>query len=102
MYQTRLLQAAGRKRPTRRGKMQDSYRASRLRAGVAVGVVALVAAVALWIGMTPARAAHAASAPGVTSVSWGSAHGRAVRLYTLTSGRGMTVKVTNYGAIIQS
>lgn len=33
-------------------------------------------------------------------IEWGEADGKTVELYTLTNDRGMTVKVTNYGAIL--
>ncbi|MGH2888410.1 MAG: aldose epimerase family protein [Solirubrobacteraceae bacterium] len=46
-----------------------------------------------------ARGAHPAS---ITSVPWGTANGQAVRLYTLDSGNGMTVHITNYGGVVQS
>jgi len=36
----------------------------------------------------------------VTKEPWGNADGNQVFLFTMTSGRGMTVKVTNYGATI--
>lgn len=38
--------------------------------------------------------------PAVTCAPWGMADGKAVYLYTLTNGNGVTLKVTNYGAII--
>ncbi len=82
--------------------MQYAFRGSRkLLAGLSA--CALVAGVVLWMGssQSAARTAHHA-APGVSSVHWGTVRGQEVRLYTLTSGNGMKVKVTNYGAIIQS
>ncbi len=42
---------------------------------------------------------HAAS---ITSKPWGQVDGKLVMLYTLTNGHGMTVKITNYGAIVTS
>ena len=48
-----------------------------------------------------AGGAHAAS-DTVTSQSWGTADGKAVRLYTLTNAHGMQVKITNYGGTVTS
>jgi aldose 1-epimerase len=39
---------------------------------------------------------------GISSQPWGSVNGQAVKLYTLRSGNGMTVKITNYGGDVQS
>jgi aldose 1-epimerase len=38
----------------------------------------------------------------ISSEAWGEADGRPVELYTLTSGRGMTVRITTYGGTVQS
>jgi aldose 1-epimerase len=38
----------------------------------------------------------------ITSEPWGTADGQAVELYTLSNGRGMTVRVATYGATVQS
>jgi aldose 1-epimerase len=38
----------------------------------------------------------------VTSEPWGEVDGQAVELYTLSSGRGMTVKVATYGGVVHS
>jgi aldose 1-epimerase len=40
--------------------------------------------------------------PSISSVAWGSFASQPVRLYTLKSGNGMTVKITNFGATVQS
>lgn len=40
--------------------------------------------------------------PGISSQPWGTVNGKAVNLYTLTSGNGMTVNITNYGGVVQS
>ncbi len=40
--------------------------------------------------------------PSISSSPWGSVDGQTVNLYTLKSGRGMTVKITNFGATVQS
>jgi aldose 1-epimerase len=40
--------------------------------------------------------------PSITSQPFGLANGTPVNLYTLTNGRDMTVKITNYGGIVQS
>ena len=48
---------------------------------------------------SPARAAGATS-PTITSKPWGTYHGKKVNLYTLSNGS-MTVKITNFGGIVQ-
>jgi aldose 1-epimerase len=42
------------------------------------------------------------SSPSISSQAWGSFEGKQVSLWTLTSGRNMTVKITNFGATVQS
>jgi aldose 1-epimerase len=87
----------------------------RWRLLISSGVVAVAAVVLLGAGSAQAHAAshhhksHSAkhdgrpgARPGITSVSWGSVGGQAVNLYTLTSGNGMTVTITNYGGVVQS
>ena len=83
-----------------------------LSGSVVVAVTAVLLAVA---GSAQARGAshgqksHSAKhsdrfggRPGISSQSWGSVNGQTVYLYTLTSGNGMTVKITNYGGVVQS
>jgi aldose 1-epimerase len=48
------------------------------------------------------KPAHSSGSPSITSQSWGSVGGQPVNLYTLRSGNGMTVKITNYGGVVQS
>jgi aldose 1-epimerase len=50
-------------------------------------------------GVQPPR--HGRGAPGITSAPWGSVGSSAVNLYSLTNGT-MTVKITNYGGVVQS
>jgi aldose 1-epimerase len=38
----------------------------------------------------------------VSSIPWGSANSQPVKLFTLTNGHGMKVKITNYGGVVQS
>jgi aldose 1-epimerase len=38
----------------------------------------------------------------ITSQDWGTAHGQTVKLFTLTNSHRMTVKITNYGGVVQS
>jgi aldose 1-epimerase len=45
---------------------------------------------------------HGHGGLSITSQDWGSAHGQTVKLFTLKNGRGMTVKITNYGGVVQS
>ena len=87
----------------------------RLLAGSMV-VAAAAAAVLLGVaGSAQARAAShthkshstkpshgVADRPTVSSQVWGTVNGQTVNLYTLTSGNGMTVKITNYGGVVQS
>jgi aldose 1-epimerase len=50
-----------------------------------------------------AKAGHWSGGGGsISSVPWGIADGTAVNLYTLTSRGGMSVKITNYGGVVQS
>ncbi len=51
-----------------------------------------------------ARSKARSASPGgsITSTPWGTVDGQAVNLYTLTSSHGMTVKITNYGGVVQS
>jgi aldose 1-epimerase len=49
-----------------------------------------------------AAVASARGAPTITSVPWGTVGDQPVKLYTLTNSERMTVKITNYGGIIQS
>jgi len=44
---------------------------------------------------------HDAGGLSITSMPWGTADGQSVNLYTLTNGS-MTVKITNYGGVVQS
>jgi aldose 1-epimerase len=46
--------------------------------------------------------AHPSTSATITSQPWGNVSGQAVNLYTLTNGQGMTVKITNYGGVVQS
>ena len=80
----------------------------RPRTGLALfGATALVAG-AIGAGAASAHPGHGHhgqghghGTPGITSVPWGSVGGDAVNLYSLTSGK-MTVKITNYGGVVQS
>ena len=38
----------------------------------------------------------------ISGAPWGTANGQAVNLYTLRNSSGMTVKITNYGGVVQS
>ncbi|MGH3262229.1 MAG: hypothetical protein ACRDNS_09560, partial [Trebonia sp.] len=107
--------------------MQFAKRGDRwLLAAVAVGALSAL----LWFGLTMGDTASAAAGHGkhparhhahhparhhshrnwqqghgtasVTSQPWGTANGQAVQLYTLRSGNGMAVRITNYGGVVQS
>jgi aldose 1-epimerase len=80
----------------------------RTRAPVAAIIMLAVAATAL-AGASASTAAKPSrhvtkthTAPSITKEPWGTVDGQAVDLYTLTNSRGMEVKITNYGGIIQS
>jgi aldose 1-epimerase len=73
--------------------------------GIAV-FVGLVFLLGLVTGPAAAEPAIATAtghrAPTITSEPWGEVGGQPVDLYTLTNSRRMTVRITNYGGIIQS
>ncbi len=48
------------------------------------------------------REGRGPGAVSISSVAWGSAHGSCVELFTLTNSRGMSVKVSTYGGVVQS
>jgi aldose 1-epimerase len=91
--------------------MQFVYRGWRGPLSVVAGV-ALAAVVALALGAgasakTHAHAKHAkhaahASSATISSIPWGTTGGKSVRLWTLSNSNGMVVKITNYGAVVQS
>jgi aldose 1-epimerase len=67
------------------------------------------AALAITGAAANARGSHGAKTrpqprdrPSITSQPWGTLNGMPVNLYTLNSGHGMTVKITNYGGVVQS
>ena len=70
-----------------------------------IGAVARVCAVCLTVAVIGALNAETSSAhasPSVTSEAWGSTGEGPVIRYTLTNGRGMRVRILNYGGILQS
>ena len=72
-----------------------------------VRVVALVGAVFLLLVATSGLSTALAPSvkrlvPRITKQPWGDVGGEPVDLYTLINSRGMRVKITNYGGIIQS
>jgi aldose 1-epimerase len=72
------------------------------RVATFVGLVLLLAAATGPGGSTTAAAAPDRGGPSITKVPWGTVGGQSVDLYTLTNSKRMTVKITNYGGIIQS
>lgn len=101
--------------------MQFAFRGRRRSLATALaGALAALAGIALALspaataakpdrGAHPHRAAHRRGAharpgahPSITSTAWGSANGHAVRLWTLSSGHGMSVRISNYGGVVQS
>jgi aldose 1-epimerase len=71
------------------------------RARRAIPVLAAAAAVTAGaLAAEHASPARAATTPTITSKPWGTVGGKKVNLYTLTNGS-MTVKITNFGGIVQ-
>ena len=48
------------------------------------------------------KSKHHGGTLSISKQTWGSAHGQAVDLYTLRNSKGMIVKITNYGGVVQS
>ncbi len=83
------------------------------RALVSTGAAVASFAALASIGTGVAAAAHRTAAakgttkvktvkPKVTSIAWGTADGQTINLYTLRGAGGMKVKVSSYGADVQS
>jgi aldose 1-epimerase len=73
------------------------------RAASLIGAV--VAAAVLFMGSSASAKVHHHHRGGalkISSVPWGMANGQSVSLFTLANANGMKVKVTNYGAVVQS
>jgi aldose 1-epimerase len=70
--------------------------------------VAVVVGLVMMLGVVPETPSLAQpeqsrrGEPTITSQPWGEVDGQSVDLFTLRNGRGMTVRITNYGGIIQS
>jgi aldose 1-epimerase len=78
-------------------------RSPRVRLAAVLASAAVLAIVTTLSGETPATASKAQQPlPSITEQPWGTAYGTPVNLYTLTNPNGMTVKITNYGGIVQS
>ncbi len=91
--------------------MQIGFRSPRRLRTIACASVAVATAAGMLAMGGPAVAAkhghkskhHKAHGHlSISKQSWGSANGHAVDLYTLRNGNGMTVKITNYGGVVQS
>lgn len=67
-----------------------------------IGLAAALAVGASAHGSGSKRAATAANGLSISSHSFGSVAGQPVSLYTLSNGHRMTVKITNFGGVIQS
>lgn len=74
------------------------------RVAAFVGLVLLLGSVTGSAGtaQTAAGVTSRTGTPTITSEPWGSVDGQPVDLFTLTNSKGMTVRITNYGGIIQS
>jgi aldose 1-epimerase len=78
--------------------------------GIGYAIVAIASVAGLTAcggpsGTTPPPTSTTApppAAPSLTSEPFGQVNGTAVTRYTLSNGRGMTVRILNYGGIIQS
>ena len=75
-----------------------------LLALLGAGAAAALIAALIWGGGTAHATAGRVSGgkPTISRRVWGRADGRTVYLYTLQSGRGMTVKISTYGGVVQS
>jgi aldose 1-epimerase len=98
--------------------MSFASRSSRRLLTVASAVVLAIAVIALLGlgGTARARGSHhghksrhhakhhgsGGGSVSITSQHWGSVGGKPVRLYTLSNAHKMTVKITNYGGVVQS
>ncbi len=84
--------------------MHSTFRAVLRTRAAAIGSAALLTAgaSAAVVATTSASAAKPASGAGISAVKWGKANGKTVKLYTLRNGRGMAVKISTYGADVQS
>ncbi len=85
--------------------MHASGHPQRPLALLGAAVAAALAAALLWAGIQQAHASPGGTPAGKPAVSrqvWGKVAGKTVYLYTLRSGHGMTVKISNYGGVVQS
>jgi aldose 1-epimerase len=92
--------------------MQYAFKRGRPIQLALVGGLAVLAAALLGLSSSAgardrhgARHGKAASDAGglrISSEPWGTFEGQPVTLYSLSSGHGMTVKITNFGATVQS
>ncbi len=97
--------------------MQFAHRGNRGFVGLLVaGALAVLMALALGSGASAKTRDHAnhhgkhhgkhhGPPPGgvtISSIPWGTANGSPVSLWTLENANGMSVKITNYGGVIQS
>jgi aldose 1-epimerase len=76
--------------------------AGALTALLALGLVAGASASAARGHAHKRSTARTAAGPTITSEPWGTANGQAVSLWTLRSGHEMTVRITNYGGVVQA
>ena len=64
------------------------------------GTLLIAAPVAVAIGMYAYGGQAAPAAPSIAVQDWGTVDGHAAHLWTLDNGKGMTMKVTDWGTII--
>ncbi len=72
------------------------------RAGAVAATAVAVAALTVGVSASASAGAVHRGHPTISSAAWGSFDSQPVHLYTLKSGNGMTVKITNFGATLQS
>jgi aldose 1-epimerase len=84
--------------------MPYALRVSRRLLATVSAAVLLVAVLSVGGSASARNRAHHHGSRGlsITSRDWGTAHGKTVQLFTLKNGHGMTVKITNYGGVVQS
>jgi aldose 1-epimerase len=87
--------------------MQHAFRGSRrllafLSACALIAAAFAAGASAHAVSKSKGHHHHGGGGVTISSQPWGSTGGKSVSLYTLTNSRGMTVKITNYGGVVQS
>src|SRR5581483_10176379 len=103
----RSLESSAGQAKRREGRMSHALRSHRRVIGLLSIGAMLIAGLLLGMGGSANARGHKPHKEGkgsvsITSQDWGTAHGQTVKLFTLTNGHRMTVKITNYGGVVQS